>query len=87
MPEDVARPLARRRRAEATALPPWTKPQLTKLDQPPEGSEWLHELKFDGCPRTRLCENRVRCDSPLEGGRFEPSVIGATCTPNGLAKK
>jgi ATP-dependent DNA ligase len=52
MPEDVARPLARRRRAETTALPPWTKPQLTKLvDQPPEGSEWLHELKFDGCPR------------------------------------
>jgi ATP-dependent DNA ligase len=45
----VARPLARRRRAEATALPAWTKPQLTKLvDQPPEGPEWLHEIKFDG---------------------------------------
>ena len=49
MPEDVARPLARSRRAEATALPGWIKPQLTKLvDQPPDGSEWLHELKFDG---------------------------------------
>ena len=35
--------------AEATALPSWIKPQLTKLvDQPPDGSEWLHELKFDG---------------------------------------
>ena len=34
---------------EATALPSWIKPQLTKLvDQPPDGSEWLHELKFDG---------------------------------------
>jgi DNA ligase D-like protein (predicted ligase) len=34
---------------EATALPSWMKPQLTKLvDQPPDGSEWLHELKFDG---------------------------------------
>jgi hypothetical protein len=31
MPEDVAQPLARRRRAEATALPAWIKPQLTKL--------------------------------------------------------
>jgi ATP-dependent DNA ligase len=49
VPEDVAQPLARRRRAEATALPAWIKPQLTKLvDQPPDGSEWLHELKFDG---------------------------------------
>lgn len=38
-----------RRRAEATALPDWVKPQLTKLvDQPPEGPEWLHEIKFDG---------------------------------------
>jgi bifunctional non-homologous end joining protein LigD len=40
---------ARSRRAEATALPGWIKPQLTKLvEQPPDGSEWLHELKFDG---------------------------------------
>jgi DNA ligase D-like protein (predicted ligase) len=37
------------RRAEATALPGWIKPQLTKLvDQPPDGPEWLHEIKFDG---------------------------------------
>jgi hypothetical protein len=49
VPEDVARPLGGGRRAEATALPGWIKPQLTKLvDQPPNGSEWLHELKFDG---------------------------------------
>ena len=49
MPEDVAQSLARRRHAEETALPSWIKPQLTKLvDQPPDGSEWLHELKFDG---------------------------------------
>jgi hypothetical protein len=38
-----------RQRAEATALPNWVKPQLTKLvDQPPDGPEWLHEIKFDG---------------------------------------
>src|SRR6266849_3779568 len=41
--------LAGRRRAEATALPSWIKPQLTKLvDQPPDGPGWLHEIKFDG---------------------------------------
>jgi ATP-dependent DNA ligase len=45
----MARPLGGRRRAEATVLPAWIKPQLTKLlDQPPNGSEWLHKLKFDG---------------------------------------
>src|SRR5215471_14619404 len=37
------------RRSEATALPGWIKPQLTRLvDQPPDGPEWLHEVKFDG---------------------------------------
>jgi len=45
----MARPLGRRWRAEATALPGWIKPQLTKLvDQAPEGPGWLHEIKFDG---------------------------------------
>jgi ATP-dependent DNA ligase len=46
---DMTQSLAGRRRAEATALPNWIKPQLTKLvEQPPEGTEWLHEIKFDG---------------------------------------
>ena len=45
----MARPLGGRRRIEATALPGWIKPQLTKLvDRPPDGPEWLHEIKFDG---------------------------------------
>jgi ATP-dependent DNA ligase len=45
----MARPLGGRRHAGATALPGWIKPQLTKLvDQPPDGPEWLHEIKFDG---------------------------------------
>src|ERR1700732_4831025 len=45
----MTRSLAGSRRAEATALPGWVKPQLTKLvDAPPEGAEWLHEIKFDG---------------------------------------
>src|SRR5882762_10303114 len=45
----MTRSLAGGQRGEATALPAWVKPQLTKLvDQPPEGLDWLHEIKFDG---------------------------------------
>jgi ATP-dependent DNA ligase len=45
----MTRSLAGSRRAEGTALPSWIKPQLTKLvDRPPDGPEWLHEIKFDG---------------------------------------
>src|SRR5580693_6423755 len=45
----MTRSLVGSRRAEATALPSWVKPQLTKLvDQQPEGPEWLHEIKLDG---------------------------------------
>jgi len=45
----MARSLAGGRRAEATALPGWIKPQLTKLvDRPPDGPEWFHEIKYDG---------------------------------------
>src|SRR5271156_4608551 len=30
-------------------LPKWVKPQLCKLvDAPPQGPEWLHEIKYDG---------------------------------------
>jgi bifunctional non-homologous end joining protein LigD len=30
-------------------LPPFVEPQLAKLeDQPPEGADWLHEIKYDG---------------------------------------
>src|ERR1700738_4954741 len=43
------RSIAGRQRPESTALPDWIKPQLTRLvDQPPDGPEWLHEIKFDG---------------------------------------
>src|ERR1700752_2440754 len=45
----MTRSLAGNRRAEATALPSWIKPQLTKIvDQSPDGPDWLHEIKFDG---------------------------------------
>jgi bifunctional non-homologous end joining protein LigD len=36
-------------RIRAGGLPGWIRPQLTKLmNAPPEGSDWLHEIKFDG---------------------------------------
>ena len=45
----MTRSLSGGRRTEATALPAWVKPQLSRLvDEPPDGSEWLHEIKFDG---------------------------------------
>jgi bifunctional non-homologous end joining protein LigD len=44
----MARPVARRH-PDAAALPQWIRPQLTQLvDQAPDGSDWLHEIKFDG---------------------------------------
>ena len=42
----MARPLARQAH---TGLPEWIPPQLTQLvDEAPEGSGWLHAIKFDG---------------------------------------
>lgn len=38
-----------RRRGKTAPLPPFRAPQLTTLvDEPPEGDDWLHELKYDG---------------------------------------
>jgi hypothetical protein len=43
----MARQVARS--SPAAALPEWIAPQLSQLvDAAPEGSEWLHEIKFDG---------------------------------------
>jgi len=42
-------------------LPRWVKPQLCKLvDAPPQGSEWLREIKYDGYRmHARLDRGRV----------------------------
>jgi ATP-dependent DNA ligase len=58
----MVRSLEEWRRGETTALPAWVKPQLTKLvDEPPEGPEWLHEIKSDGCRmHARLDRGAVR---------------------------
>src|SRR5262245_42923998 len=38
-----------RNRSDPAGLPGWVKPQLCKLvDAAPLGSEWLHEIKYDG---------------------------------------
>src|SRR5215831_17701672 len=45
----MAKSTTNRPRGLPTALPRWVKPQLSKLvKKPPQGSEWLHELKYDG---------------------------------------
>ena len=47
--------------AHSPCLPRWVKPQLCKLvDAPPQGPEWLHEIKYDGYRmHARLDRGRV----------------------------
>jgi bifunctional non-homologous end joining protein LigD len=45
----MAKLIADAPRIRPAELPQWIKPQLTKLvEEPPEGSDWLHDIKFDG---------------------------------------
>ena len=73
-----------RRRAEATALPAWVKPQLTKLvDQAPEGPDWVHELKFDGYRmHARLDHGAVRLltRTGLDWTRKYPAIASAVAS-------
>src|SRR5215831_8777822 len=51
-----------RQRAELASPPAWIKPQLAKLvDNSPDGSDWLHEIKFDG----------YRMDARFDRGRVQ----------------
>src|SRR5262249_37677578 len=69
------------RRSEATALPGWIKPQLTRLvDQAPDGPDWLHEIKFDGYRmHARLDRGAVRLltRTGLDWTRKYPAIAGA----------
>jgi ATP-dependent DNA ligase len=51
-----------RHRADLAGLPQWIRPQLTQLvDAAPDGPDWLHEIKFDGCRmHARLDRGDVR---------------------------
>jgi ATP-dependent DNA ligase len=45
----IAKSTNNRPRGHAPGLPNWVKPQLCKLvKEPPQGPEWLHEIKYDG---------------------------------------
>src|ERR1700730_14854691 len=45
----MARSTTNRPRVRSPEFPRWVKPQLCKLvDAPPQGPEWLHEIKHDG---------------------------------------
>jgi ATP-dependent DNA ligase len=48
-------------RGPSPDLPTWVRPQLCKLvDVPPQGLEWLHEIKYDGYRmHARLDRRRV----------------------------
>src|SRR4051794_21152566 len=76
--------MARSRRADATALPAWIKPQLTKLvDAPPDGPEWLHEIKFDGYRmHLRLDRGAVRLltRTGLDWARKYPAIASAVAS-------
>jgi bifunctional non-homologous end joining protein LigD len=45
----MTKSMANRSRGHSPDLPSWVKPQLCKLvGAPPQGPEWLHEIKYDG---------------------------------------
>ena len=80
----MVRSLDEWQRGEATALPAWVKPQLTKLvDQPPEGPDWLHEIKFDGYRmHARLDRGAVRLltRTGLDWTHKYPTIAAAIAT-------
>ena len=67
----MLRPVGDWLRAGAAGLPRWIRPQLTALvDAAPEGDQWLHEIKFDGCrmhARRDPCEVRLLTCTGLGG--------------------
>src|SRR3954471_16108487 len=63
------------------ALPSWIKPQLTELvEEAPEGSAWLHEIKFDGYRfhgRLDRGEVRLLTRTGLDWTRKYPAIAEA----------
>ncbi len=48
-PEGKAPPARRARKRKPVGLPPFRPPELaTLVSEPPDGRDWLHELKYDG---------------------------------------
>src|SRR5438270_4577380 len=79
--------MARRATAHApnrdthSEAPAWIKPQLTELvKEAPDGSDWLHEIKFDGYPmHARLDRGSVRLltRTGLDWRRKYPAIASA----------
>src|SRR5438132_12046043 len=57
----MAKSINNRPRDDPAGLPSWVKPQLCRLvNAPPQGSEWLREIKYDGYRmHARLDRGRV----------------------------
>src|SRR5258705_10950224 len=76
----MARTIAGRRSATA-ALLEWIQPQLTELvDEAPEGSGWLHEIKFDGCRMHALLDHgavRLLTRTGLDWTHKYPAIAAA----------
>lgn len=57
-------------RGEPTSPPTWVKPELAALVKPaPDGSGWLHEIKFDGYRMHARLRRSATQSGALDAGR------------------
>lgn len=77
------------RATAAKALPEFVEPQLTTSSaKPPRGSDWAHEIKFDGYRmqlRTEKGEAAIRTRKGLDWSRKFPEIVSAAAgLPDGI---
>jgi DNA ligase D-like protein (predicted ligase) len=80
----MAKSRINRSRDPSPDLPKWVKPQLCKVvDAPPQGPEWLHEIKYDGYRmHTRLDHGKAQLltRTGLDWTQKYPPVAAALST-------
>ena len=80
----MAKSITTRPRSDASGLPRWIRPQLCKLvDAPPQGQDWLHEIKYDGYRmHARLDHGRAQLltRTGLDWTHKYPSIAAAVST-------
>jgi bifunctional non-homologous end joining protein LigD len=79
----MARPVERRRHADAAALPQWIRPQLTKLvDAAPDGPDWLHESGSTAIAACAASSRETRAAHPhwARLGAYYPATAAAVAT-------
>jgi bifunctional non-homologous end joining protein LigD len=85
----IRRSTTNRLPGQSPGFPRWVKPQLCKLvAAPPQGPEWLHEIKYDGYRmHARLDRGRVSLltRTGLDWTHKYPSIAAALSPP--LAKQ